>query len=90
LRLAAHIPSRGIVMKVVGLIGGIASGKSRAAEALVARGAVWIDADKLGHEAFQDSDVIDALRDRFGPTVFTSDGSIDRKALGKLVFPPTS
>ncbi|HEY1065585.1 MAG TPA: dephospho-CoA kinase [Pirellulales bacterium] len=75
-------------MKVVGLIGGIASGKSRAAEALVARGAVWIDADKLGHEVFDEPEVKAALRERFGSGVFTNDGRIDRKALSKLVFPP--
>ena len=75
-------------MKVVGLIGGIASGKSRAAEAIVARGAVWIDADRIGHAAFDDPEVLDAVRERFGPGVFTPDGRIDRKTLSRLVFAP--
>jgi dephospho-CoA kinase len=72
---------------VVGLTGGIGSGKSAVADLLVARGAVLIDADQLardvvapGGPAFQ------PLVDRFGPGIVASDGTIDRPALAAVAF----
>jgi phosphopantetheine adenylyltransferase/dephospho-CoA kinase len=72
---------------VVGLTGGIASGKSTVARELARRGARVIDADKLGHRAYEPGtqahrDVIAA----FGPEVRAADGTIDRAALGARVF----
>jgi phosphopantetheine adenylyltransferase/dephospho-CoA kinase len=72
---------------VVGLTGGIASGKSTVARELAGRGARVIDADKLGHRAYQPGtqahrEVIAA----FGPAVRAADGTIDRAALGARVF----
>ncbi len=74
-------------MIVVGLTGGIASGKSTVARELARRGARVIDADKLGHRAYEPGtqahrDVIAA----FGPEVRAADGTIDRAALGARVF----
>ncbi len=72
---------------VAGLTGGIGSGKSRVAAALRARGAVVIDADAVGHEVLEQPEVRRQVVDRFGPQVVHSpDGSIDRRALGCIVF----
>ena len=74
-------------MKVIGLTGGIASGKSTAAKYLAGKGAHLIDADLLGHQAYEpDTDAYRAIIDTFGPGVVAEDGSIDRKALGGEVF----
>lgn len=72
---------------VIGLIGGIGSGKSRLAEWVsLQRDIVIIDGDKIGHEVLRDPAVRDRIRERFGETVFTSTGEVDRGALGKTVF----
>ena len=72
---------------VIGLTGGIASGKSVVREMLEARGAFVMDADKLGHEAYTPG--TDCFRDvvaAFGDDVVGADGQIDRKVLGAKVF----
>ena len=74
-------------MIVVGLTGGIASGKSTAARHLATRGAVVIDADKLGHRAYEPSRPAFAkVVAAFGDDVVGADGEIDRRALGGKVF----
>ena len=74
-------------MIVIGLTGGIASGKSTAARHLAALGAVVIDADKLGHRAYEpDRPAFAKVRAAFGEDVVGADGAIDRKALGARVF----
>lgn len=74
-------------MIVIGLTGGIASGKSTVARLLADRGARVIDADLLGHQAYEPgSDAHAAVAEAFGPDVVASDGRIDRKALGGKVF----
>ena len=73
-------------MIVIGLTGGIASGKSTAARHLGERGATVIDADKLGHRAYDpDTPGFDKVVAEFGLDV-VSDGQIDRRALGGKVF----
>jgi len=75
------------VTVVIGLTGGIASGKSTVSAILGANGAVIIDADKVGHEAYQTgSGCYSAVVQAFGPDIVGSDGEIDRKALGGKVF----
>jgi len=74
-------------MKVIGLTGGIGSGKSTVSQFLAKLGAVTIDADKVGHDAFKPSS--DAWRQvvaAFGNQVVTADGEINREKLGKIVF----
>jgi dephospho-CoA kinase len=72
---------------VVGLTGGIASGKSVVSSMLAEHGALVIDADKVGHEAYAPgSDCYAAVVSAFGPDVVNADGEIDRKALGGKVF----
>jgi dephospho-CoA kinase len=70
----------------VGLTGGIASGKSTAAEELAARGAVLVDADLLAREVVEPGTPgLAAVVARFGPEVLQG-GRLDRAALGRLVF----
>jgi dephospho-CoA kinase len=75
------------VTVVIGLTGGIASGKSVVSQMLAEQGALVIDADKVGHEAYaRGSGCYDRVVAAFGPDVVGADGEIDRKALGGKVF----
>jgi dephospho-CoA kinase len=75
------------VTVVIGLTGGIASGKSVVSQILGEQGAVVIDADKVGHEAYvRGTGCYDAVVQAFGRDVVGGDGEIDRKALGGKVF----
>lgn len=72
---------------VIGLTGGIASGKSVVSSMLAERGALIIDADKVGHEAYAPgNECYAAVVQAFGPEIVATDGTIDRKALGGKVF----
>ena len=74
-------------MKVIGLTGGIGSGKSTVARFLAELGAAVLEADKIGHEAFRPgSRVWHEVVAAFGGEVLTPDGEIDRKRLGEIVF----
>jgi dephospho-CoA kinase len=71
----------------VGLTGGIASGKSTVAALLAERGALVVDADVLAREVVEPGTPgLAAVVDRFGTSVLRPDGSLDRAALGRLVF----
>lgn len=71
----------------MGLTGGIASGKSAVADRLADLGAVIIDADLLAREVVEPgTSGLAAIVERFGPDVLRPDGSLDRPALGALVF----
>ncbi len=74
-------------MKVIGLTGGIGSGKSTVARFLAELGAVILDADKVGHEALKPgSAVCQQVVNAFGKQIVTASGDIDRAKLGKIVF----
>lgn len=74
-------------MLLVGLTGGIASGKSTVSARLVERGAVLIDADAIARDVVAPgTSGLAAVVDRFGPDVLLGDGSLDRPALGRIVF----
>jgi len=74
-------------MKVICLTGGMASGKSTAARYLNEQGAEVIDADKLGHRAYEpDTQAYREVIATFGDDLVADDKSIDRKALGGKVF----
>ncbi len=74
-------------MIAVGLTGGIGSGKSTVARLLGARGAVVIDADVVAREVVEPGrEAWAKVRERFGESVLTADGSIDRAALASIVF----
>ena len=74
-------------MIVIGLTGGILTGKSTVSEMLAEKGAVIIDADKIGHEAYQpETTVWQEVVDAFGNDILKGNGEIDRKKLGEIVF----
>lgn len=74
-------------MKHVGLTGGIASGKSAVAAQLTKLGAVVIDADVIARQVVEPgTEALERVRETFGPGVFAADGSLDRAALGTVVF----
>jgi len=74
-------------MKVIGLTGGIGSGKSTVAQFLAELGAVILNADEVGHEALKpDTEIWREVVTAFGRQIVTLDGNIDRKKLGKIVF----
>ena len=75
-------------MIVVGLTGGIGSGKSTVSAALAQMGATIIDADAMTRELQQPgAPVFTAIVKRFGPDIVAADGSLDRLALAAMVFP---
>jgi dephospho-CoA kinase len=74
-------------MRLIGLTGGIASGKSTVAGLLSQRGAVVVDADALAHEVLlPDGPAFDDVVARFGREVLDHAGAVDRGALGDIVF----
>ena len=74
-------------MILVGLTGGIGSGKSTVSELLRARGAVIIDADAITREVqLPGSPVLLELAERFGGEVIAADGSLERQVLANIVF----
>jgi len=74
-------------MLYVALTGNIASGKSTVARDLAARGATLIDSDQLARDVVAPgSPALEAIAERFGPEVITSDGTLDRTAMRHRVF----
>lgn len=72
---------------VLGLTGGIGCGKSEAAKCLAALGAVHVDADGISRSlTAPGGEALPAIRDQFGDEVFLPDGTLDRAALGRIVF----
>ncbi|HEY1531894.1 MAG TPA: dephospho-CoA kinase [Galbitalea sp.] len=77
-------------MKLIGLTGGIASGKSTVASRLVEHGAVLVDADVLAREVVEPGTAgLAAIRKEFGESVISPDGSLNRPALGAIIFSDT-
>jgi dephospho-CoA kinase len=77
-------------IKLIGIVGGIASGKSFVARALEKLGAGRLDADAAGHEVLHQPQVEVALRARWGDEVFAPDGRVDRRSIAKRVFGTSS
>jgi dephospho-CoA kinase len=74
-------------MKVIGLTGGIGSGKSTVARLLAEQGAVIVDLDRVGHEVLKKgSQAYQRAIGEFGKGVLTAGGEIDRNKLGRIVF----
>jgi dephospho-CoA kinase len=74
-------------MRVIGLTGGIGSGKSTVASFLAGLGATVIDVDWVWHEALgADSELRQQIVDAFGSEILTPDGEVDRRKLGRIVF----
>ncbi len=73
-------------MHLIGILGGVASGKSLVSQMLVDLGAGWLDADRAGHEVLRMPHIEAAARQRWGERVFDADGRIDRPRLAEIVF----
>jgi dephospho-CoA kinase len=74
-------------MKVIGLTGGIGSGKSTVSRFLAELGAVILDVDRVGHEAFKpDTEIWREVVTAFGRQILTPCRDIDREKLGEIVF----
>ena len=74
-------------MKVIGLTGGIGSGKSTVSQFLVELGAAVIDADKVGHDALMsEAKLRQEIVAAFGKQIISPNGDIDRAKLGEIVF----
>jgi len=72
---------------MVGLTGGIGSGKSTVAKMLLERGAIVIDADAIAREVVEPGmPALAALAERFGREILLADGSLDRAALAERAF----
>ena len=71
---------------ILGLTGGIGSGKSTVAKMLMDMGALRLDGDSLAHQAMESSEIQQKLRETFGEKIFNSSGHLDRPALGEIVF----
>lgn len=72
---------------IIGLIGGIASGKSKMTERFEKLGAGVIDCDKLAHSLYEPGEeCYQSMIDAFGQDILEEDGRIDRKKLGSIVF----
>ena len=79
--------NRSRVGRRITLTGGIASGKSAVADRLAERGAIIIDSDVLARQVVAPGTPgLDAIAERFGTGVLRPDGSLDRPALGRIVF----
>ncbi len=75
-------------MRILGIIGGIASGKSLVAQQFAALGAGVLDADRTGHAVLRLPHIEAAVRRRWGEAVFGPDGHIDRERLAQMIFAP--
>lgn len=73
-------------MLLLGLVGGVASGKSFVAECFRDLGAVVIDADKVGHQVLREEPVIAAIEERWGDKVLDASGQVNRAAVARIVF----
>ena len=72
---------------ILGLTGGIGTGKSSVTRVFAELGATTIDADAIVHELQAPGQpMLTALADAFGESILTADGALDRKALGAIVF----
>ena len=76
-------------MLIIGVVGGIASGKSFVSASFKELGAFVLDADRTGHQVLDLPDVQRQIRTNWGDSVFRTDGSVDRRKLGEIVFHPT-
>lgn len=75
---------------VIGLLGGIGSGKSAVARILSSLGCVVSDADRHVHEVLSDPTVLRSLRERWGSGVIDDEGAADRSAIASVVFSDAS
>lgn len=73
-------------MRVIGITGGIGSGKSTVSGYIRSLGYEVVDADGIARDMAGNAEVLSEIRDYFGGGVFCSDGTLDRKRMAELVF----
>ena len=73
-------------MKVIGIVGGIASGKSLVAKCFQQLGAKILDADRIGHDVLRMESVKRAIREHWGDKAFDARGEVNRAAMADSVF----
>ena len=73
-------------MLVIGIAGGVGSGKSSVAKHLASLGAVSLDADQIGHDVLDAMEVKEQLVERWGASIMTASGEVDRAAVSEIVF----
>ena len=71
---------------VIGIVGGVASGKSTVARLFSELGAAVVDADQIGHDVLQTHAVRDELVRRWGDCILAADGTVDRQKVADIVF----
>ncbi len=76
-------------MNIIGLLGGIASGKTLVAKEFERLGAGRLDCDATAHEVLELPEVVATLRQRWGDRVIDAAGRVDRAAVARIVFEPT-
>ena len=74
------------IKSIIGILGGMCSGKSSVAKEFGNLGCAIIDADKIAHELFKENTVKNAIEDTFGKGVFDKKGQVDRNRLREIVF----
>lgn len=72
--------------RCIGLLGGVAAGKSTVAGLLEARGWIRVDADRLAREAVEQPELLGKLTTRFGRRILDADGRLDRAELARRAF----
>jgi dephospho-CoA kinase len=85
---ASSRPAWNIPLRTIGVLGGVASGKSLVSEILAECGLGVLDADRAGHEVLRFAHVVAAARNRWGDEVVGSDGQLDRRRIAQIVFEP--
>jgi len=75
-------------MRIIGIVGGVASGKTLVARQFEKLGAGVLEADAAGYEVLRMPEVELALRQRWGAQVFGADGHVDRARVARIVFAP--
>jgi len=75
---------------VIGLLGGVASGKSTVARHMAERGLVHVDADRLAREVVAEPAVRQAIAQRFGEDLYDAQGALDRALLARRAFQDAS
>lgn len=73
-------------MHILGIIGGVASGKSLVAQRFAELGAEVLKADEIAHEVLRETEIKRAIRQRFGDAVFDDAGEVVRKKVAQIVF----
>lgn len=73
-------------MILIGILGGIGSGKSLVAHELAQLGAVILDGDRMGHLVLEEPEVKQALCARWGNSILQKDGTVYRRAVAQIVF----